>query len=76
MGLVLISNSLTITAANDKRYAERKNKSERACRKKEDITKLRGLIDMTLGKIASISFAFGANYLRILSLDSHIKHIK
>ncbi|KAF8809415.1 DnaJ-domain-containing protein [Phlegmacium glaucopus] len=34
---------------DDKRYTEKKNKSERARRKKEDITKLRGLVDMALG---------------------------
>jgi DnaJ family protein C protein 2 len=34
---------------DDKRYTEKKNKSERARRKKEDIAKLRGLVDMTLG---------------------------
>ncbi|KDR77354.1 hypothetical protein GALMADRAFT_120569 [Galerina marginata CBS 339.88] len=33
---------------DDKRYTEKKNKSERARRKKEDIAKLRGLVDMTL----------------------------
>ncbi|PPQ83401.1 hypothetical protein CVT25_003848 [Psilocybe cyanescens] len=34
---------------DDKRYTEKKNKSERARRKKEDIAKLRGLVDMALG---------------------------
>ena len=34
---------------DDKRYTEKKNKSERARRKKEDIAKIRGLVDMTLG---------------------------
>ncbi|KAF9463220.1 DnaJ domain-containing protein [Collybia nuda] len=33
---------------DDKRYTEKKNKSERARRKKEDIAKLRGLVDLTL----------------------------
>ncbi|KAJ3494487.1 hypothetical protein NLJ89_g10797 [Agrocybe chaxingu] len=33
---------------DDKRYTEKKNKSERARRKKEDIAKLRNLVDMTL----------------------------
>jgi hypothetical protein len=33
---------------DDKRYTEKKNKSERARRKKEDIAKIRGLVDMTL----------------------------
>ncbi|KAF9447044.1 DnaJ-domain-containing protein [Macrolepiota fuliginosa MF-IS2] len=34
---------------DDKRYTEKKNKSERARRKKEDTAKLRGLVDLTLG---------------------------
>ncbi|KAG2159423.1 uncharacterized protein EDB93DRAFT_288033 [Suillus bovinus] len=34
---------------DDKRYTEKKNKSERARRKKEDITRLRNLVDLTLG---------------------------
>ncbi|KAF8900155.1 DnaJ domain-containing protein [Gymnopilus junonius] len=34
---------------DDKRYTEKKNKSERARRKKEDNVKLRGLVDMALG---------------------------
>ncbi|KAF4613305.1 hypothetical protein D9613_011205 [Agrocybe pediades] len=33
---------------DDKRYTEKKNKSERARRKKEDIAKLRSLVDMAL----------------------------
>ncbi|KAF9483343.1 DnaJ-domain-containing protein [Pholiota conissans] len=33
---------------DDKRYTEKKNKSERARRKKEDIAKLRGLVDLAL----------------------------
>lgn len=33
---------------DDKRYTEKKNKSERARRKKEDITRLRNLVDLTL----------------------------
>ncbi|KAF8523672.1 DnaJ-domain-containing protein [Gautieria morchelliformis] len=33
---------------DDKRYTEKKNKSERARRKKEDTARLRGLVDMTL----------------------------
>jgi transaldolase len=31
---------------DDKRYTEKKNKSERARRKKEDIAKMRNLVDM------------------------------
>ncbi|KAI0694121.1 DnaJ domain-containing protein [Cytidiella melzeri] len=34
---------------DDKRYTEKKNKSERARRKKEDIARLRGLVDLALG---------------------------
>ncbi|TFK67631.1 chaperone J-domain-containing protein [Pluteus cervinus] len=34
---------------DDKRYTEKKNKSERARRKKEDTAKLRGLVDLALG---------------------------
>ncbi|KIY69893.1 hypothetical protein CYLTODRAFT_435893 [Cylindrobasidium torrendii FP15055 ss-10] len=34
---------------DDKRYTEKKNKSERARRKKEDNTRLRSLVDLTLG---------------------------
>lgn len=33
---------------DDKRYTEKKNKSERARRKKEDIARVRGLVDMAL----------------------------
>jgi DnaJ family protein C protein 2 len=33
---------------DDKRYTEKKNKSERARRKKEDIARLRNLVDLTL----------------------------
>jgi len=33
---------------DDKRYTEKKNKSERARRKKEDTTKLRSLVDLCL----------------------------
>ncbi|KAF9078672.1 DnaJ domain-containing protein [Rhodocollybia butyracea] len=33
---------------DDKRYTEKKNKSERARRKKEDIARLRSLVDLTL----------------------------
>ncbi|TFK20622.1 DnaJ-domain-containing protein [Coprinopsis marcescibilis] len=33
---------------DDKRYTEKKNKTERARRKKEDTTKLRGLVDLAL----------------------------
>ncbi|KAH7912506.1 DnaJ domain-containing protein [Hygrophoropsis aurantiaca] len=34
---------------DDKRYTEKKNKSERARRKKEDTARLRGIVDLTLG---------------------------
>ena len=33
---------------DDKRYTEKKNKSERARRKKEDTARLRGIVDLTL----------------------------
>lgn len=33
---------------DDKRYTEKKNKSERARRKKEDIARVRGLVDLCL----------------------------
>lgn len=33
---------------DDKRYTEKKNRSERARRKKEDIARLRGLVDLAL----------------------------
>ena len=33
---------------DDKRYTEKKNKTERARRKKEDITRIRQLVDLTL----------------------------
>ena len=41
----LINSSLS---RDDKRYTEKKNKSERARRKKEDIARVRNLVDMTL----------------------------
>ena len=34
---------------DDKRYTEKKNKSERARRKKEDIARLRNIVDICLG---------------------------
>lgn len=47
--LVLIDVLVTPhPSRDDKRYTEKKNKSERARRKKEDIAKLRGLVDLTL----------------------------
>lgn len=39
----------TCLSRDDKRYTEKKNKSERARRKKEDIARLRQLVDLTLG---------------------------
>lgn len=39
----------TLHSRDDKRYTEKKNKTERARRKKEDIARLRGLVDLTLG---------------------------
>ena len=38
-----------IRSRDDKRYTEKKNKSERARRKKEDIARLSGLVDLALG---------------------------
>lgn len=38
---------LLIFSRDDKRYTEKKNKSERAQRKKEDNTRLRGLVDIS-----------------------------
>lgn len=38
---------LLIFSRDDKRYTEKKNKSERARRKKEDNTRLRGLVDIS-----------------------------
>lgn len=40
---------MSLCSRDDKRYTEKKNKSERARRKKEDTAKLRGLVDLTLG---------------------------
>lgn len=37
-----------LCSRDDKRYTEKKNKSERARRKKEDIARLRGLVDLAL----------------------------
>lgn len=39
---------LTVCSRDDKRYTEKKNKSERARRKKEDTARLRQLVDLTL----------------------------
>ena len=41
-------NSNTHPSRDDKRYTERKNKTERARRKKEDITRVRSLVDLAL----------------------------
>ena len=38
----------TCSSRDDKRYTERKNKTERARRKKEDITRVRSLVDLAL----------------------------
>ena len=37
-----------LASRDDKRYTEKKNKSERAMRKKEDNARLRNLVDLTL----------------------------
>ena len=51
---VLLSSILALVcySRDDKRYTEKKNKSERARRKKEDTAKLRGLVDLTLRYIS------------------------
>ena len=41
-------NLNVLHSRDDKRYTEKKNKSERARRKKEDTARLRGLVDLTL----------------------------
>lgn len=41
--------SFPYASRDDKRYTEKKNKTDRARRKKEDNTRLRSLIDLTLG---------------------------
>lgn len=38
-----------MTSRDDKRYTEKKNKTERARRKKEDIARVRALVDTALG---------------------------
>jgi DnaJ family protein C protein 2 len=38
-----------LRSRDDKRYTEKKNKSERARRKKEDTARLRGIVDLCLG---------------------------
>lgn len=40
--------NMSINSRDDKRYTEKKNKSERARRKKEDTARLRGIVDLTL----------------------------
>lgn len=44
----VIHIDLFLCSRDDKRYTEKKNKTERARRKKEDIAKLRGLVDLAL----------------------------
>jgi len=72
---VLIGN----ISRDDKRYTEKKNKSERARRKKEDIAKIRGLVDMTLRWVLG-SCSWGVSLVLVLllhfSLDPRIKRIK
>ena len=65
---------IPLGSRDDKRYTEKKNKSERARRKKEDITKLRNLVDMTLRcfRVDDITLLF----LTLYSLDPRIKRIK
>ena len=47
---------------DDKRYTEKKNKSERARRKKEDTAKLRGLVDLTLRQVF-LAFFFSFTFM-------------
>lgn len=47
MCTVLSTNSMN--SRDDKRYTEKKNKTERARRKKEDTARLRGIVDVALG---------------------------
>ncbi|KAJ3862143.1 DnaJ domain-containing protein [Lentinula novae-zelandiae] len=66
---------------DDKRYTEKKNKSERARRKKEDIARLRLLVDLTLRLAAdfstpSTSYNAVHNLAILSSFDPRIKRIK
>lgn len=51
LGVRVFSALLTIVmySRDDKRYTEKKNKAERARRKKEDTARLRNMVDLTLG---------------------------
>ena len=46
--LVINTYNCISSSRDDKRYTEKKNKSERARRKKEDTARLRQLVDLTL----------------------------
>jgi hypothetical protein len=63
---------------DDKRYTEKKNKSERARRKKEDTAKLRGLVDLTLRYKFPPCFSpnIALHLHPIHSLDPRIKLLK
>lgn len=43
-----VADQLHVRSRDDKRYTEKKNKSERARRKKEDTARLRGIVDLAL----------------------------
>lgn len=63
---------------DDKRYTEKKNKAERARRKKEDIAKLRSLVDLALRYRGQYAFFIVSSLLiaPIPSVDPRIKRIK
>ena len=67
---------LVYISRDDKRYTEKKNKSERARRKKEDTAKLRGLVDMTLRCVFrfhdKISLSPYCSSLLVLTLASNV----
>ena len=67
---------LVCYSRDDKRYTEKKNKSERARRKKEDIAKIRGLVDMALGWVFGLLLRNFIVFLLPFSLDPRIKRIK
>lgn len=58
LSLSMTFHLIPFRSRDDKRYTEKKNKSERARRKKEDIAKLRNLVDMTLRYSQEMTFAF------------------
>ena len=66
-----------LISRDDKRYTEKKNKTERARRKKEDIAKVRGLVDLALRYRRLFAFFFFVVLIApVLSVDPRIKRIK